>query len=192
MFEIFMTDLVTLLKSDGTRYENVKAGVQPEMIFITDSLLPIECGDKIMRHLPSGIDEIFVITDPRFQQAISSIPAHYQAQYKREGTVKPTEALGNVTFNVTGPHSHVNINSIDESINISNVAVASTFDEIRAVLKDQVTDIEECSRLISKVDELQQVHGTENFSDIYKEFISMAANHMSLIAPLVPALTALL
>lgn len=50
----FLTDRVTLLKKDGTAYENVEAGVQSNMIFITDASLPVEVGDKTKRLLPSG------------------------------------------------------------------------------------------------------------------------------------------
>ncbi len=191
-FKNFLTDKIILVKKDGKIYENVDAGVQSKMILIVDTSLPIESGDKIKRRLPSGVEEIFVITDPGFQQAFRSIPAHYQIQYDREGNTKPTVDRGNVTYNFSGSHSRVNVNSLDQSINIGDNHVATTLDQLRAILNDQIADAEERSRLLAKVDELQQAHGTERFTEIYKEFMVMAANHMTVIAPLVPALTALM
>ena len=191
-FKRFLTDKVTLLRRDGTVYENVEAGVQSKMILITDVSLPVERGDKIKRSLPSGVEEIFVITDPGFQQAVMSIPAHYQARYEPEGKARPTVVHGNVTYNVSGPHARVNVNSLDKSINISDTPVQTILDQVRDVLRDQVADAEERARLLAKADELEQVHGTERFAETYKEFMQMAANHMTAIAPLVPALTELL
>ncbi len=194
-FKRFLTDRVTLLRRDGTAYENVDASVQEKFIFIADVSLPVECDDKIKRRLPSGVEEIFVITDPGFQQAFGSIAAHYQARYQREGTAKPAEPTaprGNVTYNVSGSHSRINVNSLDKSINISDTAVQTTLDQVRTLLQDHVADAEERERLLAKVEELQQVHGTEKFVETYREFMQMAADHMTVIAPLVPALTALL
>lgn len=191
-FKNFLTDKVILVKKDGKIYENVDAGVQPQMILIVDASLPVESGDKIKRRLPSGVEEIFIITDPGFRQAFQSIPAHYQIKYEREGKAKPTVDRGNVTYNISGPHSRVNVNSLDQSINIGDNHVATTLDQLRDILNDQVADAEERSRLLAKVDELQQAQGTEKFTETYKEFMLMAANHMTVIAPLVPALTALM
>ena len=53
MIENILTDTVTLIKSNGQRFENIKASVQSTKIFIADNTLPIEEGDKIERKLPS-------------------------------------------------------------------------------------------------------------------------------------------
>ena len=191
-FQGFLTDKVTLLKRDGSVHENVAAGVQSEMILIADVSLPVERGDKIKRRLPSGVDEIFVISDPGFQAAFGTIAAHYQIRYEREGTARPNVAPPHtVTYNVSGPHSRVNVNSLDQSINIAAV-VETTLNQVRTLLQDQVSDANERERLLEIVDELRQAHGTKRFAEVYKEFMRMAANHMTVLAPLVPELAALL
>lgn len=191
-FDRFLTDSVTLFKKDGTAYKNVKAAVQSKMIVIADTSLPVEVGDKITRILPSGVKETFVITDPGFHQGVGSIAGHYQARYEREGAAKPSAPRGDTTYNVSGAHARVNVDSVDQSVNIGDTQVGATLDQVRGLLRDQVADAEERASLLAKVDELQQAHGTDEFAGVYKEFMALAANHMAVLAPLVPALAALL
>ena len=138
--EKLSNDKVTLLKKDGALYEDIKANVQPEMITIIDVSLPIEQGDKIKRHLPSGIEEIFVVTNPGFRAEFSSTPAHYEIQYEREGTDRPPTAHGDITYNISGSNSRVNINSLDKSVNIDTVQIDTIFDRMRISLKEHVID----------------------------------------------------
>ncbi len=46
--------------------------------------------------------------------------------------------------------------------------------------------------MLAKVDELERAHGSASFGSVYKEFMAMAATHMTVLAPFVPALSALL
>jgi len=82
-FDKFLNDIVTLIKKDGTTYDDIRADVQADMILITDPLLDIESGDKIKRPLPSGVEETFEVTDPVFRQKFTAIPAHYEIKYRR-------------------------------------------------------------------------------------------------------------
>lgn len=191
-FKKFLNDKVALLKKDGTLYENIEAGVQTETIFIADVSLPIEQGDKIKRGLPSGIEEIFVVTDPGFHAKFHSIPAHYQIRYEHEGKAEPPPAAGNITYNVSGSHSRVNINSLDKSVNIDRVQINTIFEQIRTAIQEQVVDSEKRECLLAKVEELQQAHGREGFLEVYKEFMGMLASHATVVAHVVPALNALL
>ena len=191
-FKKFLTDKVTLLKSNGSAHENIEASILSENILIDDTSLPIEPGDKIMRRLPSGVEEIYVITDPGFHEAFATFPAHYQIKYQREGMTNPTVTQDNTTYNISGSFTRVNVNSLDQSINIVDAEVGITIDQVRSLLHDQISNAEERAKLLAKLDELQQAHGTKNFTEVYKEFVILAANHMSVIAPLMPALSALL
>lgn len=46
--------------------------------------------------------------------------------------------------------------------------------------------------LLGVVKEMQDSHGTDGFVGAYQRFMSVAANHMTVIAPFLPALAGLL
>jgi len=65
------------------------------------------------------------------------------------------------------------------------------FQEIRRQIEEGIR-IEERTEILSRLDALEQAQGTPSFVTRYTEFIAAAANHMTLIAPFIPALTQLL
>ena len=185
-------DTITLVKKDGTRHENVKASVQTRKVYIEEVSLPVEVGDKIIRRLPSGIEETLVVKDPGFVQGPGGSLAHYEIIYEREGVPKPEPQAKSVIYNVSGPHARVNVKSVDQSINVSSAQTGATFDQLRELLREHVADVEEHARLLDKVGELERAHGTAKFVERYKELMALAANHMTALAPVLPALSNLL
>lgn len=76
--------IVTLKKQNGEIYENIKAEVQPKLIFIKDSSIPIEEND-IIEFIPSNnLKESYIVLDRGFYEARGSFPAHYQVNYHRQ------------------------------------------------------------------------------------------------------------
>ena len=55
-----MRDRVTLVKKDGSEIPDIRADVQPSMIFIDDESLPIEEGDHFARTLPNSRPESYL------------------------------------------------------------------------------------------------------------------------------------
>ncbi len=55
-----------------------------------------------------------------------------------------------------------------------------------------MADAEERTRLLAKIDELERAQGTADFGQAYKKFMAVAANHMTVLAPVMAALAALL
>lgn len=83
LFDKLMKDVVTLVKPDGRRFENIKAKVQPEIIFIHDETLPLEEDDRIYRLLPNGLQEEYLVLDRGFHQKFHDIPGGYQAKVRK-------------------------------------------------------------------------------------------------------------
>ena len=77
MFNRMLTDVVSLVKVNGQRYDNIKALVQYKLVFIVDASLPIEEGDRITRELPNGLVESYLVLDRGFYSAIQGMDAHY-------------------------------------------------------------------------------------------------------------------
>ncbi len=83
-FERMLNDIVSLIKSDGQRFDNVKALVDSKIIFISDSTLLIEEGDKITRELPNGLTETYIVLDRGYYSAHFGMAAHYQVKVEKE------------------------------------------------------------------------------------------------------------
>lgn len=191
MLSRMSNDVITLVKPDGTIVEKIKANVQPNKIFIYDETLPLEENDKLYRPLPNGLVEIYLVIDRGFYSALHSIPAHYQAKVRKESLIKEDQykQITNV-FNLNGPQSKVNINSIDNSMNITQ-KTDELFDSIIRSLNQIENEIER-DKAIQVTNELKKEVGKSNFIEKYKNFITVLANHITIIAPFLSAITALL
>lgn len=74
---------MTIKKRSGERWSEIPAIVQPGQIILPSSSIPLEEGDLILRLLPSGVEERFVVEDRGFHAATMGFPAHFQARVRR-------------------------------------------------------------------------------------------------------------
>jgi hypothetical protein len=190
-YKEMMKDKITLLKPDGRRFENITAQVDPEMIVIDDAKLPLEEGDRIHRHLPNGLTEVYMVLDRGFYSGLGPIPDHYQAKVRKE-TSLPTRQTMQVIYNLTGPNARININSEDRSLNVVDITPENLFSELRKTLRDAVREDARRQEILYVVDSLEKAKGTPGFVDRYRKFIALAADHMTLLSPFIPALTQML
>lgn len=192
VFHQMARDIVTVLHSDGSLVrENVRANVQAKSISIFDMSIPIEPGYIITRQVPSGIVEEFIVVDPGYSAQFHGIPAHYTIKYRRKDAVsRPAGAV----YNVTGPNARINIGSYDASRNINFHAGSADelFSLIRAAISDGLESQEECEKALEAVAEMETALGTPTFVDRYTRFVGVVADHITLVAPFIPALTELL
>ena len=191
-----LSDRVTLVKSDGQRFESIRASVQPGKIFTQDPSIPIEEGDRFERTLPSGITEAFIVTDAGFYQGIGGIPSHYQSSVRKITAASSSATSGrsprSQVFNLTGPNPRVNIDSSDASTNVVIGDYATLFSNLRDAVTSSSLDEGTVRSIVQQVDAMESAVGTKTFTERYKEFIEVAADHMTLIGPFLPALTNLL
>ncbi len=95
-----------------------------------------------------------------------------------------------VTINVSGPNARLNLSSTDNSTN-SYTTTSNVFQDMRIAVEQSVPGDDRQS-LIAKINSLEESLGKPAFGARYKEFIQSAANHISIFAPFLPALSALL
>ena len=121
MLHDFNKDKITLVKADGAvAKEQVPALVTGNMIFTDDMKLPVEVGDYLLRDLPNGLVEKYEVRNPKYYHAELGVDAHFQIDVARVGTLQTQAAVvQSITNNFTGPNSRMNINSTDNSINVS-------------------------------------------------------------------------
>ena len=107
---------VTLMKKDGTIFRSdIPAVVSDGQIrtFVTD--LRIEVGDHILRQLPNGLLEDYIVDEPRYNNGIGPIPANYAVKVHRSDA--PTAPPHTIIANLNGPNARMNVNSTDNSSN---------------------------------------------------------------------------
>lgn len=116
-FSTLMTDTISVLKRDGSRFDAIKASVQTGQIYIEGSTPLIESGDLIQRKMSNGGEETFEVIDPGFHERFHGIPAGYQMQVRKLGIPEAQRAVQNITYIISGNNARLNQSSIDNSSN---------------------------------------------------------------------------
>ncbi len=191
MFKAMLNDIVSLHKSDGRIFENIRANVQPKKIFVHDASIPIEEGDVILRALPNGLTERYLVIDRGFHQAFHGIEAHYQITVQKESAIKHGAPTSTV-YNIGGINSRVNINSLDNSINSISINKSEIFTEMCHVAEQSHLESAEKEKLLHCISGMSKASGSSDFPHRYKEFVATAADHLSLLTPFIPVLTQML
>lgn len=83
-FQRMLNDTISLVKADGQRIDGINALVQSGSIFIGDALLPAEDGDRIVRTLPNGLIEEYVILDTGYKSGMGGIQPHFQMKVQKQ------------------------------------------------------------------------------------------------------------
>ncbi|UYY98730.1 hypothetical protein OJ967_25860 [Peribacillus frigoritolerans] len=190
-----LNDKVTLEKKNGEVFQDIKANVQPELIFIGDSTLHIEEGDRVIRQLSNGRTEGYIVNSSDFYEKEFAFPAHYQLKVRKETAIEHEKhSINNYyTTNFNGNNNRFNNHSTDNSTN-----VVSTKKEIVVFnqLREKITELDipsaEKEKLISEVNGLEESVGKPSFIQRYQQFVATAADHLALFGPLLPELSKLL
>lgn len=189
MFASFPTEKVRLIKQDKTVVENIEALVDKNHIFIDDATVDIEEGDIFERDLPTGKSESYLVIDRGFYRAMGGIPAHYQVLVQKQTNLsKPINEKVVNNYNISGAEK-ININSTDNSVtyNITENDIA-----LMEMLKALAKELENSTAIIDSIEEMKNNVGKKSFAEKYNTFIQSVANHMTIFAPFIPALTQLL
>jgi hypothetical protein len=195
MFEQFQTDKIKIIKKDsGAVSPEIKAMVDSKNCLIhihTRNITEgwdINDGDYIDRILPDNRLDRYIVLDNGFKTSWQVFPERYECVVKKTTSIDIFQATS-VVYNLNGHNTRVYNDSIDNSKNIININNSELFDSLIRTIKDQVSDN---SELINFVREMEKNQGKSGFVKSYQDFISSAANHMTILAPYLPALTQLL
>ena len=180
-----MNDKIRVVKKDGTRSEELKALVTPDIIFCCRVDVVVEAGDTIERYLSNGAVEKYVVIKPCFYEKFGSIPAHYQMRVRGLTASGDKKSSSSVTYNIQGDHNRIVSDSTDNSINqdMRNSELLQLVKEIEKVLSSSNLSDKEREEAGSLVKELKdQIHTR---SDTQTR-ISVSLEKLKKIAPLAP------
>lgn len=152
----------------------------------------IEVGDWLVGMLSNNYFYIEDIKSDIVKGAVFQLKGYYltkieyeEKNKKREGE---NESITNI-YNLNGANAKINNHSLDYSINVIDMSSGDLFDEIKKVLNENITDKKELDSLKETVDEMEINQETSKFNESYTKFITSAANHVTILAPFIPALT---
>ena len=191
--EFFFPDQVQVQLADGSQHDGVRAQFTKKgTILLPVDKLPIREGDVVRRKLPNGITEEFEINHVDFQLAVHDFPPITTLTVRKRGSrLQRQQPREQTIYNLSGANPRVNVNSTDNSINVSAVDNSVVFRDLRNALGGiQDEDLRE--KLGVLVNRLEQSQGTASFTAPYREFLAVAANCMTVIAPFLPALSQML
>lgn len=189
MLASFPREKVKLIKQDSTVIENIEALVDKDHFFIDDASVDIEEGDVFQRDLPTGKYETYLVIDRGFFSAMGSFPAHYQVSVQKQTSLPKigNEKVVN-NYNI-GSAEKININSTDNSVTYN---ITENDKALMETLNMLAKELDNSEAIINSIEEMRDNVGKKGFADKYNTFIQNVANHMTIFAPFIPALTQLL
>lgn len=189
-----MKDKITVLKKTGERIENIKATVSSDSVITAAEGILIEPGDLLRRQMSNGAEETFEVIDPGFHEAFHAIPASYQMRVRKLGLPEADRAVQSITYNLNGPNSRVNQNSVDNSANTVTVNpdVLELIGALRVELaRLQLPEAEKASAS-EIIDAVEHQVQAEKPSKVAVKTLLSALPHAASIASIVSAIAALL
>ncbi len=193
-FEDLRRNEITLVNQSGEKIEGVKAQVNKNTISFAAFDRVVQDGDTIVRHLPDGRDEEYLVLDSGYVAEFHSIPASYKSKVEKKTAIKRSPFHAGTVYNVnfSGANSRFNLHSLDLSSNLVDVDPDGLFQELRTAIARDIEDEARSDAMLKQVAEMKKVQGTPKFLEAYQAFISSAADHMTVVVPFIPALTQLL
>jgi hypothetical protein len=80
--EEFLVDTITLHKQDGTVVKNIKVSIGKEEVTFPEIILRVEPEDRLIRNLPDGKTEEFVVDKASYSEAFHGVPAQWIVLYR--------------------------------------------------------------------------------------------------------------
>lgn len=188
-FSDFPHSKFEVVASDGSVRATGDGIFTGKQVVVFDPTLQVLVGDEIRRGLPSGIEEAFEVRDPKYQDAFHGIPAHFQIDVRRKGTFEAGKG-GNYSIHVSGPNARVNLHSTDNSMNVS--VGGDVFGDLATAIHKGVDDEDSRLAIIQAIAAMKAEQGKPSFKDAYRNFMGLAADHLGVILPLLPALAGML
>ena len=184
MFDEFHTDNISIIKSNGQRYDGLKASVQRDKIYFEDSSILVEPRDLIQRNMSNGGVETFEVIDPGFVEAIMDFEANYQMRVRKMGIPEAEKAVRNITYNISGANARVNNHSVDNSIN--NATINPEVPDLIASLRSELSKLglssQERAEFDEVVDEIESQLSTQAPKKTVIKSLLAALPHVETVA----------
>jgi hypothetical protein len=177
---------IEVIAPDGKVRCQVKGYYAGTQFAIDDMRADVQVGDEIRRILPNGNDDVFLVVDPKFYTG--AFGPHYQIKITRKGAFSPH--TGGHYVHVTGANSRVNVNSTDNSTNITTRG--SVFNEIRKAVRRDISDDAVRSEIERQIVGLENAKNKIDFTTGLQGLMADAGKFVSVLSPFLAGLTQVL
>jgi hypothetical protein len=163
--------------------EQLAASTIQEVMNLSGALL-VEAAQTV-----SDVDRGGIFTPEQFAEQVriaSKVSRNSVTVLVERKRLKPKETMN--IYQVSG-YGRVNVNSTDNSVNVITVSQAEIFAKLRHEITANISAGEEQKNILERVCVLEAAQNSPSFAERYTELISVAANHMTLLAPFIPGLT---
>ena len=117
-------------------------------------------------------------------------PAQITIQIERRRvSQQKKEPVSGTVIHLHGHNSRVNVNSTDNSSNTVMMSSEQVFETLKQEIGSKVQDASKQAEILQKLAQLEQEQSSPTAFQRYSEFIAVAADHMTVLAPFIPALT---
>ena len=133
--------------------------------------------------------EIYEVEQVEYEEGLPpEIPPCCKLQVRKEDDQTQNKTLSSTNiFKGRGDFSAVNFQSLDNSVNIQDRS-ETVFDAAREKLHAEIEDEDVLKELLAHLQLMEDAKSKPNWATAYSKFVECAANHMTIIAPLLPLL----
>lgn len=188
-FASFPHSDLQVVAPDGTVRSTARGIFSGKQVSVFETALQVFAGDEIRRTLPNGTEEAFEVLDPKFFDEFHGIPANFQIDVRRKGTFEAGKG-GHYSIHLSGQNARVNIHSTDNSSNI--VGGGDLFGNLAAAVQTGVAEEDRRLAIIQAIAVMKEQEGKTGFKQAYRDFMGLAADHLGVILPFLPALAGML
>ncbi len=135
--------------------------------------------------------ELFNADERRFwDYQLAYVISHYKAHLETFQNAAPPQSV-NITYNVSGQNTRVNINSTDSSTNTIDLSSHAVFNNLLEAAAS-IQNSKNREAIEASINEMNKSVGTRDFGSRYKAFMAVIADHITVFAPMLAQLAALL
>jgi len=152
----------------------------------------IDTGPKVPYDNPPGSTVVILAMFSKYEHAYLTEKGYRAAQ---EQVAKRVTAAPIPRVHISGSTFHQSQIGIGAEVHQSTSMTHShpqVLMDLHKVIDENVIEAGERVKLRAAIEGMEKAHGTPSFVDRYKVFIALAADHMTLVAPLLAPLTTLL
>ena len=147
----------------------------------------------IVEHAERSLDALRGRALLRLEGLLADESALLNALTGDKGTTHQREDRpSTVIYQVHGPNARFNVNSVDSSTNVVTQAPAEMFATLREAIAAGVQDETARGQLLESAEAMEAEAGGPGFTSQYARFVALAADHMQVLEPFIPALAQML
>ena len=192
----FMADALQSINFDMSRYPTLTSIIARFNETWVDSDLDPVIDEAVKAHAKLGLNcwafdqMVSLLKDQQTLAKVvrSTLDLLKQSDlYKQENGLPMQKDIPSVSIsNISGSNITVASNNVSQKLQNTS----SVFVQLKEVIRN--AGVQEPARLLNAVDEMEKAQGKGGFADAYKQFMAIAADHVTLLAPYLPALAAML